>query len=290
MNVSKNSIFHLFTPLSVCLAGSPNESGFMVNKRAMYEPGAVMVCSQKRACCVVSMGFVAIIAVALIVAFTKPGNMQSNLIIYLCNHAMHSTSLTPCPLYFVFLESACAIYCSHSSLLPTSLMFEFAAFYLYWHSMNHHTCHPVSFFLKLSVFSRLYLANFYSRNHKKIHNKEKHFHAWLGKLSYDYYNDVCVVAGCPEATYTGEPVAGFSSRPTSSPPTTPPTATNGEEFPWTDVRLPFHVKPLHYNITLHPNLTTRHVDGRYKQWEKSHHYLNYTISHLHHKVKGINVC
>ncbi|MPC29814.1 hypothetical protein E2C01_023065 [Portunus trituberculatus] len=52
---------------------SPNESGFMVNKRAMYEPGAVMVCSQKRACCVVSMGFAAIIAVALIVAFTKPG-------------------------------------------------------------------------------------------------------------------------------------------------------------------------------------------------------------------------
>ncbi|XP_050726718.1 endoplasmic reticulum aminopeptidase 1-like isoform X3 [Eriocheir sinensis] len=121
------------------LTGSPNESGFMVNKRAMYEPGAVMVCSQKRACCVVSMGFVAIIAIALIVAFTKPG--------------------------------------------------------------------------------------------------------------------------CPEATYTGEPVAGFSNRPTSSPPTTPPTATNGEEFPWADVRLPFHVKPLHYNITLHPNLTTRHVDG-----------------------------
>ncbi|XP_045130839.1 endoplasmic reticulum aminopeptidase 1-like isoform X6 [Portunus trituberculatus] len=92
------------------ISRSPNESGFMVNKRAMYEPGAVMVCSQKRACCVVSMGFAAIIAVALIVAFTKP-------------------------------------------------------------------------------------------------------------------------------------------------------ATNGEEFPWTDVRLPFHVRPLYYNISLHPNLTTRHVEG-----------------------------
>ncbi|XP_045130834.1 endoplasmic reticulum aminopeptidase 1-like isoform X2 [Portunus trituberculatus] len=121
------------------ISRSPNESGFMVNKRAMYEPGAVMVCSQKRACCVVSMGFAAIIAVALIVAFTKPG--------------------------------------------------------------------------------------------------------------------------CPEATYIGEPVPGFSSRPTHSPPTTPPTATNGEEFPWTDVRLPFHVRPLYYNISLHPNLTTRHVEG-----------------------------
>lgn len=58
------------------IAGSPNESGFMVNKRAMYEPGAVMVCSQKRACCVVTMGFIGIIAVALIVAFTKPGAVQ----------------------------------------------------------------------------------------------------------------------------------------------------------------------------------------------------------------------
>ncbi|XP_045619599.1 endoplasmic reticulum aminopeptidase 1 isoform X2 [Procambarus clarkii] len=121
------------------LTGSPNESGFMVNKRAMYEPGAVMVCSQKRACCVVTLGFIAIIAVALIVAFTKPG--------------------------------------------------------------------------------------------------------------------------CPEATYTGEPMPGLSSHPTVSPPSTPPTATNGEEFPWTDVRLPFHVRPLHYDIRIHPNLTTRHVQG-----------------------------
>ncbi|XP_042892988.1 endoplasmic reticulum aminopeptidase 1-like isoform X2 [Penaeus japonicus] len=111
----------------------------MVNKRAMYEPGAVMVCSQKRACCVVTLGFVAIIAVALIVAFTKPG--------------------------------------------------------------------------------------------------------------------------CPEATYTGEPLPGQSIRPTSSPPTTPPTATNGELFPWTSVRLPTHVRPLHYDLSLHPNLTTRYVKG-----------------------------
>ncbi|XP_068243383.1 endoplasmic reticulum aminopeptidase 1-like isoform X1 [Palaemon carinicauda] len=119
--------------------GSPNESGFMVNKRAMYEPGAVMVCSQKRACCVVTLSFVAIIAVALIVAFTKPG--------------------------------------------------------------------------------------------------------------------------CPEATYTGEPIPGLSSRPTNSPPPTVPTATNGEEFPWADVRLPFHVRPLFYDILIHPNITKRHVRG-----------------------------
>ena len=59
----------------VAFLGSPNESGFMMSKRAMYEPGSVMVCSQKRACGVVSLCFVAIIAVALIVASTKAGKI-----------------------------------------------------------------------------------------------------------------------------------------------------------------------------------------------------------------------
>ncbi|XP_063592167.1 endoplasmic reticulum aminopeptidase 1-like [Penaeus indicus] len=160
-------------------SGSPNESGFMVNKRAMYEPGAVMVCSQKRACCVVTLGFVAIIAVALIVAFTKPG--------------------------------------------------------------------------------------------------------------------------CPEATYTGEPLPGQSIRPTSSPPTTPPTATNGELFPWTSVRLPTHVRPLHYDLSLHPNLTSRYVKGELtikltaieetQQIVIHGHELNVTSYKLHNKYEkpiGIN--
>ncbi|XP_037789937.1 endoplasmic reticulum aminopeptidase 1-like [Penaeus monodon] len=155
------------------LTGSPNESGFMVNKRAMYEPGAVMVCSQKRACCVVTLGFVAIIAVALIVAFTKPG--------------------------------------------------------------------------------------------------------------------------CPEATYTGEPLPGQSIRPTSSPPTTPPTATNGELFPWTSVRLPTHVRPLHYDLSLHPNLTSRYVKGELtikltaieetQQIVIHGHELNVTSYKLHNKYE-----
>nr|XP_027215499.1 endoplasmic reticulum aminopeptidase 1-like [Penaeus vannamei] len=154
-------------------SGSPNESGFMVNKRAMYEPGAVMVCSQKRACCVVTLGFVAIIAVALIVAFTKPG--------------------------------------------------------------------------------------------------------------------------CPEATYTGEPLPGQSIRPTSSPPTTPPTATNGELFPWTSVRLPTHVRPLHYDLSLHPNLTSRYVKGELtikltaieetQQIVIHGHDLNVTSYKLHNKYE-----
>ncbi|XP_076056130.1 endoplasmic reticulum aminopeptidase 1-like [Oratosquilla oratoria] len=121
------------------LTGSPGESGYMMSKRAMYEPGSVMVCSQKRACCVVTLGFMAVIGIALIVAFTKPG--------------------------------------------------------------------------------------------------------------------------CPEATYTGEPLPGMGNHPTGVPPTTPATATNGEEFPWKDVRLPFHVRPLSYSLRLHPNITNQHVEG-----------------------------
>ncbi|CAL4153114.1 unnamed protein product, partial [Meganyctiphanes norvegica] len=119
--------------------GSPNESGWQVNKRAMYEPSAVMVCSQKKACVVVTLCFFAITGVALIVALTK--------------------------------------------------------------------------------------------------------------------------SGCPEAQYTGEPLPGMMSDSTGPPPATPPTATNGVEFPWHDVRLPFHIRPLLYTIELHPNLTTRFVKG-----------------------------
>ena len=41
-----------------------------------------------------------------------------------------------------------------------------------------------------------------------------------------------------------------------------PLATNGEIFPWRDIRLPPFVKPLRYNITIHPNLTTLEVKGQ----------------------------
>lgn len=33
-------------------------------------------------------------------------------------------------------------------------------------------------------------------------------------------------------------------------------ATNGEKFPWTNIRLPDHVSPLVYRLYMHPNLTT----------------------------------
>ncbi|XP_014219724.1 glutamyl aminopeptidase [Copidosoma floridanum] len=41
-----------------------------------------------------------------------------------------------------------------------------------------------------------------------------------------------------------------------------PFATNGEIFPWDNVRLPNYVHPTRYNITIHPNLTTLEVKGQ----------------------------
>lgn len=40
-----------------------------------------------------------------------------------------------------------------------------------------------------------------------------------------------------------------------------PTATNGEPFPWGRMRLPTTVFPLHYDLTIHPNLTTLDFTG-----------------------------
>ncbi len=38
-------------------------------------------------------------------------------------------------------------------------------------------------------------------------------------------------------------------------------ATNGEEFPWDDIRLPEFIVPIRYDIELTPNLTSKWVKG-----------------------------
>uniref|UniRef100_A0A8C9WIS7 Aminopeptidase n=1 Tax=Scleropages formosus TaxID=113540 RepID=A0A8C9WIS7_SCLFO len=38
-------------------------------------------------------------------------------------------------------------------------------------------------------------------------------------------------------------------------------ATNGELFPWTSLRLPVYVQPVHYDLLIHPNLTTMTFQG-----------------------------
>lgn len=40
-----------------------------------------------------------------------------------------------------------------------------------------------------------------------------------------------------------------------------PIATNGQPFPWDRMRLPKTVFPLHYDLTIHPNLTTLDFSG-----------------------------
>ncbi|XP_073717169.1 leucyl-cystinyl aminopeptidase isoform X2 [Misgurnus anguillicaudatus] len=40
-----------------------------------------------------------------------------------------------------------------------------------------------------------------------------------------------------------------------------PISTSGELFPWTELRLPASVHPVHYNISLHPNLTSMTFQG-----------------------------
>lgn len=47
-----------------------------------------------------------------------------------------------------------------------------------------------------------------------------------------------------------------SSDQFSKDPGTSPTATNGELFPWRELRLPNVVTPLHYDLFVHPNLTS----------------------------------
>lgn len=39
-------------------------------------------------------------------------------------------------------------------------------------------------------------------------------------------------------------------------------ATNGEPFPWDDIRLPTFIKPVRYDIELTPNLTSLWVKGK----------------------------
>lgn len=41
----------------------------------------------------------------------------------------------------------------------------------------------------------------------------------------------------------------------------PPLATNGQSFPWDRMRLPKIISPLHYDLTIHPNLTTLDFTG-----------------------------
>ncbi|XP_037536182.1 endoplasmic reticulum aminopeptidase 1b [Nematolebias whitei] len=57
------------------------------------------------------------------------------------------------------------------------------------------------------------------------------------------------------------PPSSGAQIPNQDQPKDPPIATNGQPFPWDRMRLPQTVGPLHYDLTLHPNLTTLDFTG-----------------------------
>ncbi|KAG7280925.1 hypothetical protein CRUP_009212 [Coryphaenoides rupestris] len=59
-------------------------------------------------------------------------------------------------------------------------------------------------------------------------------------------------------------LAAHSPRDNSTTPMVPvyPTSTTGETFPWTDLRLPTSVRPVHYDLTVNPDLDNMTFTGR----------------------------
>ncbi|XP_034026863.1 endoplasmic reticulum aminopeptidase 1b isoform X2 [Thalassophryne amazonica] len=59
----------------------------------------------------------------------------------------------------------------------------------------------------------------------------------------------------------------------------PHVATNGKPFPWNSMRLPKTVSPLHYNLTVHPNLTTLDFTGVVRIYLEVHEHTNTIVLH-----------
>lgn len=62
-----------------------------------------------------------------------------------------------------------------------------------------------------------------------------------------------------------------------------PIASNGQVFPWNNIRLPHFVRPWRYNITIRPNLTTLELKGQVNiefQVEKDTNYIVFHSSKL----------
>lgn len=57
------------------------------------------------------------------------------------------------------------------------------------------------------------------------------------------------------------PLTSGAQLPNQTQAKDPPIATNGQPFPWDRMRLPKTVTPLHYDLSIHPNLTTLDFTG-----------------------------
>lgn len=86
--------------------------------------------------------------------------------------------------------------------------------------------------------------------------------------------------------------------PAATPPTTsdaesrerPLLATNGEPFPWQDVRLPRFVEPVHYDLFMHPNLTSFFNKGSVEIVLNVHQRSNFLLLHAKElNISGISL-
>uniref|UniRef100_A0A8C6CUI2 Aminopeptidase n=1 Tax=Moschus moschiferus TaxID=68415 RepID=A0A8C6CUI2_MOSMO len=66
-----------------------------------------------------------------------------------------------------------------------------------------------------------------------------------------YCSAVIMPQTCICSQFTSSPIDQFNKDPEALP-----VATNGEIFPWHELRLPTVVIPLHYDLLIHPNLTS----------------------------------
>ncbi|KAJ8985877.1 hypothetical protein NQ317_006251, partial [Molorchus minor] len=62
-----------------------------------------------------------------------------------------------------------------------------------------------------------------------------------------------------DCTCIGEKPPNYVGEGTNMTRTFVPRATNGQIFPWNNIRLPISLRPIRYNLTIHPNLTTLEV-------------------------------
>ncbi|KAG5892870.1 hypothetical protein JTB14_032594 [Gonioctena quinquepunctata] len=62
-----------------------------------------------------------------------------------------------------------------------------------------------------------------------------------------------------DCTCVGEKPPNYVDQSTNMTRIFVPRATNGQIFPWNNIRLPITLKPHRYNLTIHPNLTTLEV-------------------------------